>query len=655
MQQNSLINSEQNADLVITNVKRWKWTNCDSKCVAGEAVASSWVHFKGGRVHAIGLPDQSVATETWESEGVRVIDAKGALLLPGLQDAHIHVAGLGEAKYYVQLDGCSSIEDLQGRVRAHRARAENSSLSWLIGTHWDQEQMGRYPNRFDLDKIDGCEDVPMLLWRACWHIAVLNTKALKLCGLLDLETGRLAKHFKQPTGGLVDLMDGKGESGDETIMGIPSGILRERAVEVAVAAMGSKSDEEKKKFILDGLRACVGCGLTGVQTNDEACYNSYVEMASQGGDNKLPTRVFLTPTIKEIGEEESSKPPCQLIRFAGKDHDLEGVGARLPSERVKIFSDGSLGAETAAIRVKANTPVTFPTAEAEEDTTTSPQTDGYSGVLIHPTRSLIAQIRTAKELGWRCEIHAIGDASAEQVLTAMRAAYEQEGDTEQMRRWRPVLTHCQVLGEDLVEIMARNGVVANVQPSFVPTDMRWVSARLSGDHLEYAYCWRLLMHRGICVAGGSDAPIESPNPFTGMYDAIYRESRSGGGSSDGEKEREVFMPDQRLTFAEALYLYTVNAAKCAGDAASEVFGQLEEGFAADCVLVDADILSDPRLLHSLVPLMVFIGGHIEVDNRKQATAESENKAPALQGPFIPGKNGQMKRGWLQCDCCRIRV
>jgi hypothetical protein len=498
--------------------------------------------------------------------------------------------------------------------------------------------MGRYPTRFDLDKIEGCEGVPILLWRACWHIAVLNTKAMKLCGLLN-EEGELSPHFRQPDGGVVDLME---EEGKKTA----TGIIRERAVEVAIAAMGSKSKDERKKFILDGLRTCLSCGLTGVQTNDEACYESYVEMASREGDDRLPMRVFLTPTIKEIDENEAR--PCQLIRFKGARHDVENVGARLTAERVKIFSDGSLGAETAAIRVEANTPVGFLTANTEEaaSSSSSSSSDSYNGVLIHSTHSLVTQIRRARAMGWRVEVHAIGDASAEQVLTAMEAAYR--ADEEDITEWQPVLTHCQVLGSDLVDFMARNKVVANVQPSFVPTDMMWVSARLSEKHIEYAYCWKTLMQRGIVTAGGSDAPIESPNPFTGMHDAIYRESRT-----DSSKEREVFVPEQCLTFAEALYCYTINAAKCAGRAASTSFGQLEPGFAGDMVLVDAKVLTNHRLLHSLTPLMVVIGGHVEVDNR--AAAEIVTEAPKLQGPFIPGKNGKMKRGWLQCDCCRIRI
>lgn len=86
---------------------------------------------------------------------------------------------------------------------------------------------------------------------------------------------------------------------------------------------------------------------------------------------------------------------------------------------------------------------------------------------------------------------------------------------------RPVLTHCQILGEDLIKKMVSQGVVANIQPSFVPTDSMWVEKRLSD--LQYGYAWKTLIQNGVVCAGGSDAPIETHEPLVGMYDAIFRQ------------------------------------------------------------------------------------------------------------------------------------
>ena len=129
---------------------------------------------------------------------------------------------------------------------------------------------------------------------------------------------------------------------------------------------------------------------------------------------------------------------------------------------------------------------------------------------------------TTSSLGFRVEIHAIGDAAAEQVLCAMETAGGCPSE-------RPVLTHCQILGEDLVRQMKRLGVIANVQPSFVPTDMHWINKRgLSPVAWPYAYAWKTLLDAGVVVAGGSDAPIETCNPFVGIFDAMHRSARVPG-------------------------------------------------------------------------------------------------------------------------------
>ena len=117
-------------------------------------------------------------------------------------------------------------------------------------------------------------------------------------------------------------------------------------------------------------------------------------------------------------------------------------------------------------------------------------------------------------------------------------------------RARPVLTHCQVLGDDLIARMAALGVVANIQPSFVPTDARFVSQRLAASVHRTSYAWRSLLAAGVWCAGGSDAPVELPWPLLGMHDAMARAARPEGG---GAAERsaapaacDIFLPEERL-------------------------------------------------------------------------------------------------------------
>jgi Amidohydrolase family len=231
---------------------------------------------------------------------------------------------------------------------------------------------------------------------------------------------------------------------------------------------------------------------------------------------------------------------------------------------------------------------------------------------------------------------------------------------------RPVLTHCQVLDSELIERMATGGVIANVQPSFVPTDMRWVQQRLSPVQLQYSYAWKVrimlisptqvqtvqlprpllhsllppiqtLLDRGVCVAGGSDAPIETCSPLVGMFDAIHRQARSPPASVEASRssdlegstacsEPDVFRPEESLSFSEALWIYTVGAAYA---------------------------LQDNFLLRTTKPKMVVVGGQVLFSEENFLTSLTESEYPkttesavplcgaaAMGGPYVPGKNGK---------------
>ena len=165
-------------------------------------------------------------------------------------------------------------------------------------------------------------------------------------------------------------------------------------------------------------------------------------------------------------------------------------------------------------------------------------------------------------------------------------------------RARPVLTHCQVLGDDLIARMAALGVVANIQPSFVPTDARFVSQRLAASVHRTSYAWRSLLAAGVWCAGGSDAPVELPWPLLGMHDAMARAARpEGGGAAEraaAPAASDVFLPEERLPFAAALWLYTLGGAYAIGEEAT--LGALARGRRADFVVIGergGDVTADP--------------------------------------------------------------
>eukprot|EP01036_Dinobryon_divergens_P027009 gene27009-35715_t len=508
-------------------------------------------------------------------------------------------------------------------------------------------------------------------------------------------------------GGVIDV-DGEG---------YPTGILRERATELIMAVMNrGRSFEEKRKFISEGLGICAQAGLTCVHTNDESSVSVYQALQQEGS---LPLRVFLTPNyedihvhtvlggLKTVDDDTGISAVLPPHRAQGldkssanlKNRNLSGQDTRLTIERLKIFSDGSLGADTAALR----TDHISKDGGADSD---------YKGVLIHSSSSLQDMISTAARLHYRLEIHAIGDKSAEVVLDALSSCLNDPSCAGSQAltydNWRPILTHCQILGLDLLDKMKALNAIANIQPSFVPTDMRWISSSgLSSEQLRYSYCWKTLLENGIQVAGGSDAPIESPSPFVGIHDAVFRSNRRRKREADTLVD-EVFRSEERLEFAQALWMYTVGAAYAAH--CEHILGRIEVGFAADLVFVDPMIAtvsgsdsssssSSPDilradLLHDFVPYMVMVGGqivcppptHSKSDKNGQpiiikapslpppplipsstvttttttTTADQIGKVPWLgEGAFIPGKAGRLGRGALtypfapSCACALL--
>ena len=310
--------------------------------------------------------------------------------------------------------------------------------------------------------------VKVFLWRACWHIGVVNTVGLRLAKLMKpiegstLELIGEAELNKSPPGGIIDK--------DE--QDVPTGILRERAVELIVAIMGKKSHQDISRFITEGLRLCSSMGLTSVQSNDASSLAVYKDLR---GECSLPLRVFLTPNYEEIATEVSCdsvdrqsisdgnqaevrpyRPQCMPRSTATsqaldpnlsvspgdqKKVDFSTPESRLIVERLKIYADGSLGAETAAMKIPevlktdslvvenvdaaaVSDSVSVLAAsrpDAVEDATTRPR---HTGILTHSNGDLVRMISHARSNGLRVEVHAIGDAAAEQVQSLVEVDFD---------------------------------------------------------------------------------------------------------------------------------------------------------------------------------------------------------------------------------------
>lgn len=256
-----------NSDVILfENGLVWQWTQNDS-----EAKRANWFTVLNNKFENIGFGDPP---QDIRKSATSTFDLSGKLVLPGLHDSHIHVYSMGECLQYVDLNGCTSIDELKTRVQKHASDFPDSK--WILGVGWEQDMLSsdsKYPTRYDLDEV--VSDRPIYLSRACWHIAVVNTKAMEVAGM------NLQRNDLDISNGVVDV--------DQN--GVPTGVLREDARSLIMEHIQESSDGKSDKYILchilafncrqhfnlsnyitavrskyliSGLRQCLQFGLTGI-------------------------------------------------------------------------------------------------------------------------------------------------------------------------------------------------------------------------------------------------------------------------------------------------------------------------------------------------------------------------------------------------------
>ncbi|HYU26012.1 MAG TPA: amidohydrolase family protein, partial [Thermoanaerobaculia bacterium] len=234
-------------------------------------------------------------------------------------------------------------------------------------------------------------------------------------------------------------------------------------------------------------------------------------------------------------------------------------GGRLTVRSVKLYADGALGSRGAALL--------------------APYSDdpGNVGLLVSRPEHLLDVARRARAAKFQVNTHAIGDRGVRNVLDA----YEGAGATP-AERFR--IEHYQVVAPTDFARTARDGIIASMQPTHATSDMPWAEARLGPDRVKGAYAWRTVLNSGARLALGSDFPVEDVNPFFGLYSAVTRQDQNGNPPGG-------WTPDQRLTLAEAIRGFTLDAAYAAFEEGSR--GTIEAGKLADFTVVEGDFFSTP--------------------------------------------------------------
>lgn len=474
------------------------------------------------------------------------LDGKGQVMMPGLIDAHLHVMGLGLGALTLDLSDTTSLDEALAKIAAF-AR-DNPQRPWIIGRGWNQEKwgLGRFPTAADLDKI--VSDRPVWLERVDGHAGWANSAAMAAAGIKP--------GVANPPGGRVERI---GRSL------VPSGVFVDAAADLVQKAVPAPRPADRDNALVEAQKILHRFGITAAADMGTSI-EDWQAFRRAGDEGRLTLRIMAYAAGPEA---------MTLIGGAGPTPWLYDDKLRLNG--VKLYLDGALGSRGAWLK--------------------APYSDepGNTGLPLMSQSQFRNTLVRAALGNFQIAAHAIGDAANAEVLNAIAEVAESfKGD----RRWR--IEHAQVVDPADMAKFGNHGIIASMQPVHQTSDRLMAEARLGPDRLAGAYAWRTISGTNARLAFGSDAPVESPDPFAGLATAFTRSDAKGepfGG----------WRPEERIAREQALAAFTVDAAYAGF--ADKRFGRLVPGERADFVLVDRDpLLAAPDELRTTRVLETWVGG-----------------------------------------------
>jgi predicted amidohydrolase YtcJ len=497
------------------------WTG-DSSQPKAEALAIA-----DGSIVAIGSSDQVRKLAT---RFTRVVDLQNAPVVPGFIDNHVHFVSGGLALDRVDLRDAATPAEFSRRIAQAAARLPKGR--WILDGNWDHETWGgQLPTRDWIDQDTPA--TPVFVSRLDGHMALANSVVLSLADI-DEKT-------PDPAGGTI-VRDAAGR---------PTGVLKDSAMVLVTKVMPPPSDEELEQGLRRAMEHAVRHGLT--QVHDMGGYEDFrvLELYRRArAKDQLRLRIY---SFVPLGEYQ------QAAAFKQRN----GAGdAWLRWGGVKGYVDGSLGSTTAW----------FHRPYDDEPTT--------SGLTVTDPELLRSQIVAADKAGLHVTVHAIGDRANDWLLDAY-SKVEQAGPKKD---WRFRVEHAQHLTPEAIQKFGPLGVVASMQPPHALDDGRWAQKRIGAERLKGMYAFRSLLDAGAHVTFGSDWPVATLDPMTGIYAAVTRRTLDGLNPNG-------WQPQEKITVAEALCAYTAENA-WAGFQEGKV-GVLKTGALADFAVLSRDLFSTP--------------------------------------------------------------
>ncbi|HMI37296.1 MAG TPA: amidohydrolase family protein [Steroidobacteraceae bacterium] len=507
-----------------------------------------------GRIVAVGSDAEILC---WRGPETRAIDAHGRRLLPGFNDAHVHLLDGGEAYASVQLNDATSVQEFAQRIGAFAA--ERPSGEWILQGNWDETKWSpaTLPTREILDAVTG--DHPAALWRYDGHMLIANSRALALAGI--------AAATPDPPGGVI-VRDGAGQ---------PTGALKDAATSLLERVIPPPTPEQRRQSLERALREAAAHGVTSVQAMS-IDYETIGALADLLAAGKLTVRVYAAPLIATVEDQAR----------LGTGRAFGGPSLRIGA--LKAFADGSLGSRTAYF------------FEPFDD---QPENRGLLADDMQPLSKVRGWMMRADAAGLQLCTHAIGDAGIATVLDLYQDIETAHGPRD--RRWR--IEHAQHMAARDFDRFASLGVIASVQPYHAIDDGRWAEARIGHDRSSRTYAFRTFLDHGVRLAFGTDWPVAPLDPMLTLYAATTR------ATLDGRRPGGWF-PEQKLSVTEAITAYTMGSAYAEFQEREK--GSIEPGKLADFVLLSADVLKiPPEAIRNARVLNTWVGG-VEVYDADRA-------------------------------------
>ncbi|KGR80968.1 regulatory protein AepA [Lysinibacillus boronitolerans JCM 21713 = 10a = NBRC 103108] len=526
--------------------------------MGGIVLATLWTGGKiytmaqvGETVDAVLVEDgKIVATGSAESLSplaASIQHLEGNIMYPGFVDSHLHIIGYGEKLKHLDVSAVTSKEALL--VKLQERMAEASAHEWVIAIGLNENQFEE-PIFPTLAELDALGDAHLIIKRSCHHLILANSKALAFAGITN--------RTPSPEGGVIDKVDGQ-----------LTGILKDAALYLIVNQMPHITPAYIEDALTKAVTSLQSYGLVGGHSEDLSYY----------GPPSQPIQAYR----KIVEAQQSFK--VHLLQHHTVFEEVAKMNLAsspfLAFGAMKIFIDGAFGGRTAALRQ--------PYCDDPDN----------AGMLIHTTEQLASYVQLARQYGQTVAVHAIGDLAIDTILDVFAAYPPQEGQLDRV-------IHCSLVDEELLAKLAALPVAVDMQPQFVQGEYQAELSRLGEERAQGLHPLKSLLDRGLIVAGGSDAPIEVPNPLHGIYAAVTR--RNFGESHDG------YNPHEKISRFEAVRLYTVGAAEIIGQQLMR--GKIAEGFAADFTILQEDVFTvEMEQLPHIQVACTVVNGQIVYENR----------------------------------------